>query len=549
LVGTSAGTPPVSFFWSFGDGTSGNGPVAEHIYAAPGTYVICLTTSSPNGCDNSSCQTIVVQSTFCEGVVADFTATSGEGFIQVQGTSSTGSNGLLYQWSLNGNITTFPLTTPSYSWDNLPSGEYQICLSVMSANTTIICDTYCETVLVQGNSLCEGFEVSIIEEANPDGTIALTAITSGGSQPYYYEWSTGATTNSILVDDLNTELYCVFAFDNNQCQAMACDTIEGTCNLTIEGTCNLEVVITANSGAPTVLQAFAEGGSGDYQYSWNNGASTSSILTVTTQGTYCVTVTDVDQCSVTDCYYVGPSMDTLCGFIFNDINGNGVINEGEPGIAGAVVQLGNYSATTDTSGYWQAIVPQGTYYIYYCAGAGNVITVPSSNTSSGVNGNSCANYYGILSANNNGNCNYNFGVQLVSVNICGNIFFDENDNGTLETATESGFNAIHVLLTNSSGVEFHAYTNMNGSYCRSVPAGVYIISIAGNPFASCEVNPQTITLTTVQGQSYPNQNFAVHCEPGSCNLSVNVNPSTTVSPGFPSWQTRIPKLAKYSSLQ
>ncbi len=47
-----------------------------------------------------------------------------------------------------------------------------------------------------------------------------------------------------------------------------------------------------------------------------------------------------------------PSAGTISGFVWNDINKNGVQDAGEPGIAGAVVSLGGFSTATNASGFY-----------------------------------------------------------------------------------------------------------------------------------------------------------------------------------------------------
>src|SRR4051812_13080097 len=53
----------------------------------------------------------------------------------------------------------------------------------------------------------------------------------------------------------------------------------------------------------------------------------------------------------------------VCGFVWNDANGNGIQDAGEPVIENAVVTLGPDSKATDSNGYYQFVVPPGTYDI------------------------------------------------------------------------------------------------------------------------------------------------------------------------------------------
>ena len=51
----------VSYLWSFGDGATGSGLTASHIYASPGTYTVRLTVADNDGGSDTELQAIVVQ--------------------------------------------------------------------------------------------------------------------------------------------------------------------------------------------------------------------------------------------------------------------------------------------------------------------------------------------------------------------------------------------------------------------------------------------------------------------------------------------------------
>ena len=47
--------------WDFGDGTSGTGIVAEHVYKKAGVYKVCVTSINADGCTSTYCKTIVIR--------------------------------------------------------------------------------------------------------------------------------------------------------------------------------------------------------------------------------------------------------------------------------------------------------------------------------------------------------------------------------------------------------------------------------------------------------------------------------------------------------
>ncbi len=519
-----------TYLWTFGDNSQTmTGQVVEHLFPAAGVYQVCLTVLDGNNCSYNICQQVIINSTSCVGIEASFEFNVNGDEILAQSTSTTNGMPLQYQWALNGVSST--TTNPITEWVNLQPGAYVVCLSVGAMGA--ICDTHCETIVVQGNLLCEDFSVSIINM--PDeltGSTWLSAdFVTGGTGPYTYVWNNGSTDIMIDVPANIPGLYCVTVYDINQCAATDCDSIGFGQN------CNLQLEISATtSGNLTILQAMPFGGTPPFTYYMNNNQLNGPTFTTEVSGIYCLSVADAQGCLATNCYTVGNTIshDTICGYVFNDLNGNGIFNENESGIGGSIVTLGNYTAISGENGYWQAIVPTGTYYAYYCAGAGNIITTPFGGNSSGTLSN-CANYYGIVSTAANGSCNYNFGVQLVSMSICGRVFFDADADSLFDQNDESGVNAVQVLVTSASGQTFTTYTNSSGNYCIYVPAGEYTVHIGSNAFGNCEINPLEILIAGIQGQSYSNQNFAIQCEPGSCNLKIDVVPQTTVTPGFPGW--------------
>ena len=51
----ATGAAPLTYLWSWGDGTSSTGAYPTHTYAAPGLYTICLTITDANGCTSNTC--------------------------------------------------------------------------------------------------------------------------------------------------------------------------------------------------------------------------------------------------------------------------------------------------------------------------------------------------------------------------------------------------------------------------------------------------------------------------------------------------------------
>lgn len=54
-INNASGTGPISYLWSWGDGTTDTGPYPSHTYSSSGNYPICLTITDSTGCMDVSC--------------------------------------------------------------------------------------------------------------------------------------------------------------------------------------------------------------------------------------------------------------------------------------------------------------------------------------------------------------------------------------------------------------------------------------------------------------------------------------------------------------
>jgi len=55
VTNEAKGSDPMSYLWSWGDGTTSTGATPSHIYSAPGFYNICLTITDANNCVSTFC--------------------------------------------------------------------------------------------------------------------------------------------------------------------------------------------------------------------------------------------------------------------------------------------------------------------------------------------------------------------------------------------------------------------------------------------------------------------------------------------------------------
>ncbi|MBP2473374.1 putative repeat protein (TIGR01451 family) [Crossiella equi] len=223
----------------------------------------------------------------------------------------------------------------------------------------------------------------------------------------------------------------------------------------------------------------------------------------------------------TTCVGTGSIGDTL----YTDVDGDGVQDPGEPGIAGAKVQLldpqGNVvqTATTDASGKylfeqlpafnWTVRVDPTTLPPGYTQTADPDATKDNRTTvnlSPGQN---------VLTAD--------FGYQPPKGSVSGTVFSDRNDNGVLNPPADAGIAGVPVKLTGTdlagNAVNLTTTTGADGKYgFPNVPAGTYTVTesqpngytdgkdVPGNNAVANGNDSFTVTLPL--GGSSANNNFA-----------------------------------------
>jgi len=125
------------------------------------------------------------------------------------GTGSTGNGTVTYLWS-NGD------TTQDVS--GLPAGNYTVTATNSYGCTATTSYTITEPALLTA-TITNTIDVGCVG----DSTGAIDIAVAGGTSPYSYNWSNGATTRDVANLALGT--YCVIVTDSNSCVATLCDTI------------------------------------------------------------------------------------------------------------------------------------------------------------------------------------------------------------------------------------------------------------------------------------------------------------------------------------
>ncbi|MBE8726403.1 T9SS type A sorting domain-containing protein [Flavobacterium hungaricum] len=190
--------------------------------------------------------------------------------------------------------------TYTYAWS--PSGGTNETASGLSAGTY--------TVLIKDSNLCETTaSVTIAEPALLTATIektdvlcnqanngTATVIPSGGTGTYTYSWSPSGGTAATAAG-LSPNTYSVTVTDANGCFVTASVQITEPAPLSAADT---QTNVSCKGGNDGTASVAASGGTGNYSYLWAPSGGTAATATGLTAGTYTVTITDENSCSLTN---------------------------------------------------------------------------------------------------------------------------------------------------------------------------------------------------------------------------------------------------------
>ncbi|MBK8416191.1 MAG: SprB repeat-containing protein [Bacteroidetes bacterium] len=276
-VTVTGGTAPYSFMWN-------NGAVTEDLSAlAAGTYTVSITDA--NGCVFVTSATITQPAgalTTSLSIVQNVQCFAGaDGSLDL--TASGGTLPYTFNWS-NG------ATTEDIS--NLAAGTYTVtvtdsngCISSQTATISQPVAALAATIAGTQNVNCFG---------DLSGNIDITV--SGGTQPYTFVWSNGATSEDL--SNIGAGTYTVSISDANGCTESLSVTISQPA-ASLSANAQVTANVSCNSGANGSIDLTVNGGTIPYTYSWNNGAVTEDLNGITA-GLYIVTVTDANGCIVID---------------------------------------------------------------------------------------------------------------------------------------------------------------------------------------------------------------------------------------------------------
>lgn len=293
----AGGTPPYTYNWL---GIGQTTPTATGLCA--GIYNLVVTDAM--GCTSSS-QGIVTQPAEIDivGTVTDVNCyNNATGIISVVSTGGSPPHQFIWLPPAFGSTSVAA---------NLLAGTYQVV--VTDGNSCTATESFTVT---QPSQIVVTTSVAPAACGNPIGVAQADNVT-GGIPPYSYLWSPGNQTTP-QISNLTNGIYQLQVTDFNGCivqQTLPVGMVPGPQIVTFN------ITNTSCYGINTgIAEADPYGGTAPYTFAWNNGQS-DSIATNLMAGTYSVTVTDANGCSIGSVTTIGqPSQiqviplgcDTIC---------------------------------------------------------------------------------------------------------------------------------------------------------------------------------------------------------------------------------------------
>lgn len=191
------------------------------------------------------------------------------------------------------------------------SGDYSITWSTGETGVTSIDNLsagYYDVEVIDNLTGCSRIAIINITEPEPllasltstavdcngDATGSLELSVSGGTEPYTYAWDNGASTANL--QNITAGTYSLTITDDNGCSTSLSGEV--TEPFQALGSSIEHSEISCNDASDASVDVDVWGGTPFYTYAWSNGSS-SQDLTNVPAGTYTVSITDNNGCSMT----------------------------------------------------------------------------------------------------------------------------------------------------------------------------------------------------------------------------------------------------------
>ena len=294
----SGGTAPLTYAWTFGDGSTGSGATPSHTYAA-GSYVATVTATDAGSQKVTGQVTINVSPALTVGVGASPQAVDQSDNVTFSGNPGGGLAPYGYSWNFGDGSAAATTQNPVHAYN--AAGTYTATLTVTDANAVK------KTAPVQ---VVVSALPALTAAANPPAgdapvNVSLTALPSGGTAPFTFSWSFGdGSAASTSQNPSHT-----YAAGSYTAQVTLTDAAGHTANssvaITVSPTLGATAGASPTSGqAPLTvnLTATPTGGKAPYTYSWDFGDGSALSTSQNPAHVYASAGTFTAKVTVTDAF-------------------------------------------------------------------------------------------------------------------------------------------------------------------------------------------------------------------------------------------------------
>ncbi len=281
------------------DGADGLNPTID----AAGVYTMNVFAPA-SGC-NASAEVLV--ETTAAVPDAGFTTELNDNILEMNNNSSGDPNA--FEWTVDGNVVS---NEENANIEFSETGIYEVCFTAENACGP---NTQCEDVQYISPIVASGSSSSLTCYDSNDGSAQVNV--SGGLPGYSVMWTgpNGFTSDLMMIENLAPGTYVVVVIDeaNNEYEE------------SFEITAPTEIMVTADKTDLTCfgidngsIEVSADGGTGNLEYNWNDGATGSSRSDLS-PGLYTVEVKDENGCSKSYDYIIDQPTPISATSIVNDL--------------------------------------------------------------------------------------------------------------------------------------------------------------------------------------------------------------------------------------
>ena len=273
-VNAAGGTGTLSYSWAPKGGTTNTATGL-----AMGNYTVTITDA--NTCSITKTVSITEPSAITASITKINVSCYGESDGSATVTPTGGTPGYTYTWAPKGGT--------AATASGLAMGTYSV--AIKDANNCLLTQT---VSITQPNALtATTAQINVSCNGGTDGSATVTA--SEGTAPYSYSWApSGGSTET--AKGLSIGTYTVTVTDAKNC------VITRTVSITEPNALAATITqtnVSCNSGKNGTATVTVTGGTGSYTYAWAPSGGTAATVTGLAQGNYTVTITDVNNCTLT----------------------------------------------------------------------------------------------------------------------------------------------------------------------------------------------------------------------------------------------------------